>query len=222
MAKTRRIICNYCETSNPWERNTCLACGGPLTRPKVNFEPKVTTVKSNEKPKQPPPEDIQKAAEKVDDVYFTVLNSYAIAWRTVGEVISIALTGFILGFVGGATGFVFPSVLGAMFIGLAVGLTRKQFFIVLISAPTGLLLGLGLGALTWALGSEPQVMVYTGLIFAVIGAILGGRRSLPFHQRNCWEKARPLLGTLGGLIFGAMGTLLGWGINTGIQSLLSI
>ena len=74
-----------------------------------------------------------------------------------GEVISIAVTGFILGFVGGATGVIFPGVLGAILVGLAVGFTRKQFYIVLISAPAGLLLGLGLGALTWVLGSLHQI-----------------------------------------------------------------
>lgn len=222
MTKTRRIFCEYCETNNPWEGSTCLACGGPLARPKIDLDPKVTTVQLNEKLKQPQSPDIKKAAEETDDVYFTVLNTYAIAWRTVGEAIAITLTGFILGFVGGATGVIFPGILGAMLVGLAVGLTRKQFYIVLISAPAGLLLGLGLGAITWALGSEPQVMVYTSLVFAIIGAVLGGRCSLPFRHRNWWEKARPLLGAIGGFIFGVLGTFLGWGIRAGIQSLLSM
>ena len=202
MSKSRKLVCEYCTTVNPWDAKSCLACGGPLTRPKVDLEPKVTTVKSDEKAPKPQSEDIKKAAEKADDVYFTLWNTYAIAWRTVGEAISIALTGFILGFVGGATGAIFPGILGAILVGLAVGLTRKQFYIVLISAPAGLLLGLGLGALTWALGSGPQTMVYTGLFFAIVGAVLGGRRNLPFSQRNCWEKARPVLGALGGLGFG--------------------
>jgi hypothetical protein len=105
---------------------------------------------------------------------------------------------------------------------MAVGLTRKQFYIVLISAPAGLLLGLGLGAAIWFLGGGPQVMVYTGLVFAIIGAILGGRRSLSFRHRNCWEKSRPFLGALGGFVFGLLGSLLGWGIRAGIQSLLAL
>jgi len=222
MAQTRRIVCEYCETSNPWDRNTCLACGGPLARPEVDLEPKVTTVEMPGKSPQQQFGDIQKATEKADDVYFTVLNTYAIAWRTVGEAISIALTGFISGFVGGATGALLPGVLGAILIGVAVGFTRKQFYIVLISAPAGLFLGLGLGALSWALGSSPQVMVYSGFLFAIVGAIIGGRRGLSYMQRNCWEKARPLLGAMGGFAFGMFGALIGWGIRAGIQSLLSI
>jgi ribosomal protein L40E len=226
MAQAKRsvkvIICEYCATSNPWDANTCLACGGPLTRPKVDLEPQVTTVQTDEKPKQPQSEDVKKAAEKADELYFMAWNTYAIAWRTIGEAIAIALTGFILGFVGGATGVIFPGILGAILVGLAVGFTRKQFYLVLISAPAGLLLGLGIGAAIWFLGGGPQVMVYTGLVFAIIGAALGGRRSLPFRHRNCWEKARPLLGAMGGFAFGILGTLLGWGISTGIQSLLAL
>ena len=222
MAQSQRIICEYCKTSNPWEAHTCLACGGPITRPKADVEPNATVLKTLEKPKHPQTGDIKAAAEKADDVYFTVLNTYAIAWRTLGEAISIALTGFILGFVGGATGIIFPGVLGATLVGLAVGLTRKQFYIVLISAPAGLLLGLGSGVLIWVLGGGPQVMVYTGMLFAVIAGFIGGRGNLPYKQRNCWEKARPLLGAMGGFIFGILGALLGWGISAGIQSLLSI
>jgi hypothetical protein len=222
MSNTQRIICEYCETSNPQEVNTCLACGGPITRPHVDSTPSVTTVDMQAKPEELPTEDILKIGEKADDVYFTILNTYAIAWRTVGEAISIALTGFILGFVGAVTGMYFPGVLGAVLVGMAVGLTRKQFYLVLISAPAGLLLGLGFGALSWMIGGEPQIMVFTGLVGAVIGAVLGGRRNPPFGQRNCWEKARPLLGAMGGLAFGLLGTFLGWGIASVIRTLIDL
>jgi hypothetical protein len=222
MSHSQRIICEYCATSNPWEANTCLACGGPLTRPAADPTPRITTVTTPEKPAKPPTEELLKVGEKADEVYFTVLNTYAIAWRTLGEAISIGLTGFILGFVGGSTGVFFPGVLGAILVGLAVGFTRKQFYVVLISAPAGLLLGLGLGATVWALSGGPQVMVYTGLVFAIVGAILGGRRSLPFGRRNCWEKSRPLLGALGGLAFGLLGTLSGWGVVEGIRAVMDL
>jgi hypothetical protein len=220
MKETRQITCGYCKTQNPWEAKSCLACGGPLTHPEVDLETKVTLAPSSEKPKQPQNEDIKKVTEKADELYFMAWNTYAIAWRTVGEAIAIALTGFILGFVGGATDTLFPGIVGATLVGLAIGITRKQFYIVLVSAPAGLLLGLGLGAMIWFLGSEPQVMVYTGMIFAIIGAVIGGKHSLPFRHRNCWEKARPFLGTMGGFVFGALGALIGWGIAAGIQSLI--
>jgi len=222
MNKTRLVVCEYCATQNPGEANTCLACGGPLTQPKTNLEPEVTTVPSDDKPSQIQTEDIKKATEKADELYFMAWNTYAIAWRTVGEAIAIALTGFILGFIGGATGTLFPAIFGATLVGLAVGLTRKQFYIVLIGAPAGLLFGLGLGAVGWLLGSAPQVMAYTGLVFAIIGAIVGGKPSIPFQNRTCWERSRPFLGASGGFIFGAIGALIGWGIVIVIQELLGI
>ena len=216
----QRIICEYCATSNSWEASTCIACGGPITRPRIDLTPKITTLTTPDKLPKVSNDDIRKAGEKADEVYFTVLNTYVIAWRTLGEAIAIALTSFILGFVGGAAGAFFPGILGAFLVGLAVGFTRKQFYIVLISAPAGLLLGLGIGVALWTLGSGPQVMVYTGLVFAILGAILGGRRNLPYRRRNCWEKSRPLLGALGGFAFGVLGTLLGWGVITGVQAIL--
>ena len=221
MNNSQKNICEYCSTTNPWQANTCLACGGPLPRPLADPTPQVTTITTPAKPEKPGTEDLLKVGEKADDIYFTVFNTYAIAWRTLGEAISIALTSFILGLVGGVTEVIFPGIFGAILVGLAVGITRKQFYIVLISAPAGLLLGLGLGAAVWALGGGPQVMVYTGMVFAIIGAVLGGRRSLPFGRRNCWEKSRPLLGAFGGFGFGLLGTLLGWGISSGVQALIN-
>ena len=222
MTQTRRIVCEYCATSNPWNENTCLACGGPLTPPKIDLKPIVTTVNDGGGTQQPKSQDLKDATEKADGIYFTVLNTYAIAWRTVGEAISIALCGMILGFLGGVTGVIFPGILGAILIGLVVGFTRKPFIIVLISAPAGLFLGLGLGILIWILGGEPQIMIYLGMVFAIIGALLGGRRNLPFRQRNCWEKTRPLLGAMGGVASGFLGVILGWGISVGFQGLQSI
>ena len=195
-----------------------MACGGPLSHPLADPTPQVATLTERLQPEKLSNEDLIKIGEKADDVYFTVLNSYAIAWRTLGEALAIALTGFILGLVGGLTGVFFSGIFGAILVGMAVGFTRKQFYGVLISAPVGLLLGLGLGALVWVLGGAPQVMVYSGLVFAVVGASVGGGRGLPFSRRNCWEKSRPLLGALGGLMFGILGTLLGWGLVAGAQA----
>jgi len=222
MSKTPRITCEYCATSNPGEAITCLACGAPLTRPLADPTPIVTAIQSPPKAEKPPSEELRKVGEKADDVYFMALDAYAIAWRTVGEAISIALTGFTLGIVGGATGMAFPGILGAVLVGLAVGSTRKQFYLALIGAPAGLLLGLGLGAAVWVLGGGPQVLVFSGLVGALIGAIAGGQRNLPFGRRNFWEKARPLLGLAGGFVFGVLGTLLGWGIAAGVRALLAV
>jgi hypothetical protein len=224
--QSQRITCCYCNTSNSPKASTCIACGAPLEGPtKTNPEPlpargQISAQKSPTAQTRPE-ENLRKIGEQADDVYFTLWNTYAIAWRTIGEVIAIALTGAILGLVGGATGLWFPGILGAIFTGIAVGFTWKQFYVVLISAPAGLLVGLGLGAMIWALGGGPGVLVYTGMLFAILGAVLGGKHNLPFAQRNCWEKARPFLGAMGGWAFGAFGALIGWGISAVIEILLN-
>ena len=165
---------------------------------------------------------MRKIGEKADDAYFTVLNTYAIAWRTIGEAVAIAISGFILGFVGGATEMLFAGILFATVLGVVVGLTRKNFYLVLASAPIGALIGMAVGAIPWVLGAGPKVMIFSAGIFANIAAVVGGKRNLPFERRNWWEKARPFLGGLGGFGFGLIGTLIGWGLITAIQKLLSL
>jgi len=155
--------------------------------------------------------ELRKATDKADEAYFTVMNTYAIAWRTVGEAIAIAIAAFIIGVTGGAVQMGFVGVLGAIGVGIAVGLTQKNFYFVIGSAPGGALIGLAISAIFW-IGGQPKIGVLVVTICAILGAILGGRRRYPFSQRNWWEKLRPVLGALGGLGFGILGLLLGLGI----------
>jgi hypothetical protein len=212
MSSPKRIRCEYCSTSNPWEASTCQACGASIIPPKNDLEPQKISIQPTQT-SSIESEDIQDAVDKADQAYLTILNTYAIAWRTVGEAISIGVTGLILGFSGGVTDLIFPGVLGAILVGLTVGFSRKQFFLVIISAPAGLFVGMVIGMLIWLMGSQPQVIVYTGLVFATLGAILGSKRNIPFRQHNCWEKARPVLGAFGGFLFGLFGAFLGWGVR---------
>jgi len=213
MIQGRQIICEYCNTLTAEKESTCQACGGPLTHRKVELHPTFSKETPSGNGKQLQSNSLRKATDKADDIYFTLFNTYAIAWRTVGEAISIALSGLILGFLGGATQAVVPGIIGGILIGFAVGFTRKNFYLVIISAPAGLLFGIGAGILIWILGSQPQVMVYTGLAFSLLGALIRRGRNQVFMKRNCWEKSRPLLGAFGGFVFGSMGALLGWGLR---------
>jgi ribosomal protein L40E len=213
MALSKYTLCEYCGTQNPKEATACLACGAPLEfHPKKTTPPQaaipVMTARSNRKPE----DEIKDVSEKIDEAFLTVMNTYSIAWRTIGEAIAIAITGFIIGVVGGATGMEFWSILGATVIGIAVGFTQKNFYVVLFSAPGGALIGLFFGAIFW-IGGKSEFVVFVVTITAVIAAIIGGRRRPAYNVRNWWEKLRPFLGGLGGLGFGALGTLLGLGIT---------
>jgi hypothetical protein len=213
------IICEYCETRNPKERGTCLACGAPIEKrqPITKVKP-VKTAAEKPKPAKSPENEIRKVGEKADEAYFTVMNTYAIAWRTVGEAIAIAVAAFIIGVTGGVVRMGFVGILGAIAVGVAVGMTHKNFYFVIASAPGGALIGLAASAVFWIAG-QPRMGIILVTIGAIVGAIWGGRRRHPFSQRNWWEKLRPVLGALGGLGFGILGLLLGLGI-AGIANLI--
>ncbi len=70
---------------------------------------------------------------------------------------------------------------------------------------------MGIGAIPLIFGAA-WGMPLSVTIFSVVGAVLGGRRRADFKYRNWWEKARPLLGGVGGILFGILGILLGLGI----------
>ena len=221
MANKKTLLCQYCRTNNPTNVKTCIACGAPIEKPKP---PKPKTKKSQKIPTKPDDkaiQDMKAVGEKADDVYFTVMNTYAIAWRTIGEVIAIAISATIIGLAGGATEMRAVGVLGAILVGIAVGLTRKNFYIVLISAPAGAIIGLIIGAIFW-LFISPKIMVFIVVILSIVGAILGGKYKQPFRRRNLWEKIRPFLGGLGGLAFGVIGMLVGWGVSAAITELRSL
>jgi hypothetical protein len=156
--------------------------------------------------------------ETADKLYSAAITTYALVWRTLGEVTAIAVASLIAGLAGGAAGTRFPGVLGAAAIGLAVGLTNKHFYLVLIGAPGGALVGLIFGAVLWVLFS-PKALVFCVSGLAILGAVIGGRRRPRYRSRNWWEKLRPFLGALGGLFFGLLGVLVGWGLQTTLERL---
>ena len=214
MARNEMIICKYCNTVNRQGATACLACGAPL---EIHQPASKLQTDSKPSPIQTSPEiDLKKVGEKADKAYFTVLNTYAIAWRTVAEAIAIAIAAFIIGTAGGAAGAGFWAILGGIALGIAVGLSQKNFYITLISAPVGALLGLGVGAIFWAAGIS-KILPLIITLFSILGAVIGGKPQPAFTRRNWWEKLRPVFGGLGGLVFGILGTLLGYGIWSTIQ-----
>jgi hypothetical protein len=222
MTSPDRKTCQYCSTLNPTEEESCLACGAPL----INIQPVNIHKHKNaeqaiiEEPLKTKEVELKKIGEAADDVYFKVYNTYAIAWRTVGEAIAIAVSSFIIGLAGGATQMQALGIIGAVLLGATVGFTHKIFYFVLVSAPAGALLGLLIGGIVWVT-ITPQAMVFIVTGVSILAAILGGRRVRPFKRRNWWEKARPFLGALGGLGFGMLGMLVGWGIRSAIDALLN-
>lgn len=224
MNSAQRRICPYCQTSNPASHQHCLACGAPLpaTTPAKATQPQPTAIRNPQMPqaaKQLNSTQLRQAAEKTDDMYFTVLNTYAIAWRTLAEAISIALVAFVLGLIGGSTGLHVWGLLAALCVGSSVGWARKNFYLTLAGAPLGLILGLALGAVLWATGGSPQLLLPCATLPALAAALLGSRPQGLYRRRNLWEKARPFLGAGGALACALPGMLLGWGLSALLQNI---
>jgi hypothetical protein len=213
------IICAYCNTVNDARETTCLACGAPLEAPRPQYRPRpkpapvepVVTIL----PTRPQTEDLRIAGQKVEKVYDAVVNTYAIAWRTVGEAISIALTGFALGLIGGATGAGGAGLIGGALVGLAVGLANKMVWFAALSAPLGAFLGCLLWGLAMLFGAGPRGLVYAAMVFAGVTALVGSRSS----RKIWWDYVRPFLGMAGGLAFSLLGLLIGWLLREGVAAL---
>ncbi|MCI0521562.1 MAG: hypothetical protein L0Z70_15060 [Chloroflexi bacterium] len=209
-----KIVCSWCQTVNDAGAAACIACGAPIAQQRSM---PAETPPARKAGLPPPPvrselstQDLKKAGEATEQAYNVALGAYAALWRTLGEALAIAVTGFILGFIGGASELAPVGLLAAALIGVVVGLTSKNFWFSALSAPFGALLGVVIWLPIWALGAPPQGMVFTAFLAAAILARLGG---YPARQPRFWQVMRPFLGLLGGLLFGLLGLLLGLGVN---------
>ena len=212
MTSTNQVVCEYCSTINAMDVPTCMACGGPIHYETQTTPEKPAPIVINLKDGILKNKDLKDVVDSADDVYFTIMKTYSIAWRTAGEAIAIIITSLIIGITAGSAGQGTWGVLGAVLVGIAVGLTRKRFLLALISAPTGAMLGLIFGALFWIWG-KIGVIVFIEIGFAVLGAVLGGSRHQGGKALNWWEKSRPFLGAGGGFIFGLFGVIIGIGLR---------
>ncbi len=194
--------------------------GAPLEKPVQQKTP--TPAPSPQKPihpalqKESPEKIVQKITEKAEDAYYV----YAIGWRTLAEALAIAVSAFIIGAASGITGLSYWGLLGGIAVGVTVGLTWKNFYFAVISAPLGAIFGLALGILLPFFGLPWGIPILI-TIFSAWGAKLGGSPRPNFKYRNWWEKARPFLGGFGGFIFSLLGLMLGLGIEKMISNLFA-
>ncbi len=215
------MVCTYCNSANPHGSKTCVNCGAPLVQGKPisesqsgsrkipEFKPRpIIKPRSKNTISRKNLETAQKAGKNMEKVVSGTIYIYAVFWRTLAESVVIAITALSLGIFGGSTDMVIWGILSGVIIGVAVGLAIKNYYLVLLSAPLGFILGTTIGGMLWAVGIGPKVLVFTTVSLASIFALLGSRK-YPYAMRNKWEKSRPYLGGLGGLVFALLGTLVG-------------
>lgn len=214
------IVCDWCQTNNSAQEAYCVACGAPLEKtaikPAGDPPPSPRPVsKSSISPGASVPlgggvttADLKQVGDSTERLFYGALNAYGMVWQTLAEAIAIGVTALLLGLVGAALRNGLLALLGAVVLGLLVGLLRKNLWLTMLGAPFGALLGAGLWLLPWSLGAGPGGMLPTSWFFAMLGAVIGGRRA---PRPGWWDKLRPFLGALGGLAFGLLGLAFGAG-----------
>ncbi len=220
MTHTQRTVCEYCATLNLPDKDSCVACGAPLPKMPV---PAARPVKIAGKATRANRElqEVRETADKAEVVARKALYAYSLLWRTLGEAAAIAICAFGIGLVGGAVGVPVLGVIGAVLVGLGVGVTIKIYYFALFSAPLGLVIGAVIGLVPFLLGVDVVIFVFTTTIFAFLAAVLFGYR-IPYKNRNLYEKLRPFIGAAGGLVFGLLGMLLGVGLKAAVDALLKL
>lgn len=213
-------ICEYCSTINSKKNSFCMACGGPLPKaPQIKpIKPKFQNPSEviSQKPTYQATKTAKKVGSDVDKAYRGAWNAYGLFWRTLGEAIIIALISFGLGVIGGATGIPGWGVATGIVFGILVGLVVKSYLWMLIGTPVGFVLGALIGAVITVFGFSPKIILFVVFITSAASVLIGAHIRKNAHK-NIYEKIRPALGGLGGLVF----ALLGMGIGFGLSALIT-
>ncbi|MBI9050936.1 MAG: hypothetical protein JEZ00_16055 [Anaerolineaceae bacterium] len=198
-----RLVCEYCQSSNPNNEKDCIACGAPLPKVKKKSVPKKNINKNS---------SLLKKEDKSVELATQAARLYSSIWLAIFDAIIIAAVSFTLGLAGGVFNQTVLGVLGAAALGISVGLTVKGGILTLISAPLGLLIGSFLCIAAMIFHLPPFVYMLLLSICTCLAAMLGGHKS-PYKYRTIWYKIRPFLGMAGGILFG----VIGMGIGLGLQ-----
>ncbi len=227
---SNKISCAYCATLNTPTSSNCIACGAPIVLPR--FQPVSVTDAAEsltlpthleslqpEVPSQPLGDQVKEGIAAVG-AGLGLAGIGGFFFRTLAEALAILTAALIIGFSagrvtpfpGGWFMFLLLGVGGSALLGLAVGSVTKLSIFVLFSAPFGALLGVG-AALAFKLNSPGTPWLpLLAIAGACLLALLGGRsnRSARFAG---YQRFRPLLGAIGGIIFGLIGFGVGWIIH---------
>lgn len=224
---SNHISCAYCATLNTPSSSNCIACGAPIVLPRfqpvtISNVPEPVTMPSSlealqsEVPGKPLGDQVKEGLAAVGaGLGFAGIGGLLL--RTLAETLAILTTALIIGFSAGSVTpfpdgwFLFLPIGagGGALLGLAVGSVTKRSIFVLFSAPFGALLGVG-AALSFKLNSPGTPWLpLLAITSACLLALLGGRSNRTARFAG-YQRFRPLLGAIGGLLFGAIGFSAGW------------
>lgn len=221
-----QITCAFCGVLNNPSDYNCSACGAPLEVSKptpvtVTMVPEPMDISAAEPgataaPGEPVNQQLKEGIAAVG-AGLGLAGVGGLLLRTVAEALAIMTAALLVGlnagkvcpFPNGWFLFLLLGGGGGALVGLSVGSVVKRAIFVLFSAPLGALLGIVL-ANTLKLDASRTVWLP---LFAITGAcflaLLGGRSNRTARFAG-YQRFRPLLGAIGGLIFGLIGFSAGW------------
>lgn len=220
------LPCAFCGTRNDPAKETCFACGAPLdiARPAPVLTPVKTTpvVPLAEVPATPqaPVEPVKQQLKQGIAAVGAGLGLVGVGgllMRTVAEALAILIAALVIGFNAGRVSpfpggwflYLLLGVGGGALVGFAVGSVIKRAVFVLFSAPFGALLGVGAAILLKLNTARTPWLPLLAIAGACALALLGGRSNRTARFAG-YQRFRPLLGTIGGIIFGLIGFGAGW------------
>lgn len=218
-----KISCTYCNTLNDPSAKTCIGCGAPLVAPapQQTYPPQRVAQPFQTPPAQassttspagtPESQRLQEGAQQVERLAAGATRAYRTAWSITGDAIAAAMVAFGLGIIGGATGMGIWGIIGAALVGLIIGFAEQSFWLTIIGAPAGALVGVVVWAFAWVAGAGPKGMVFTTTGLACLGALVGSRRRTT--PMGCGGAVRPVLGAAEGLVVSLVGLVLGLAIR---------
>ena len=220
------LPCVFCGVRNDPARETCFACGAPLAlaRPApvvtpLNETPVVPLEAFPSTPQTPVEPIKQQLAEGVAAVGagLGLVGVGGLVMRTIAEALAILIAALVIGFNAGRVSpfpggwflYLLLAVGGSAFVGIAVGSVVKRAVFVLFSAPFGALLGVGAAILLKLNTARTPWLPLFAIAGACALALLGGRSNRTARFAG-YQRFRPLLGAIGGIIFGLIGFGAGW------------
>lgn len=224
MAPTQ-ITCAFCGVLNNAADNNCMACGAPLEISKpapvtVTVVPDSLDISAAETfstatPGEPLKQQFSEGISAVG-AGLGLAGVGGLLLRTVAEALAILIAAIVIGFNAGRVSpfpngfpFLLLGVGGSALVGLAVGSVVKRAVFVLFSAPFGALLGVGAATLLKLNVARTPWLPLFAIAGACLLALLGGRSNRTARFAG-YQRFRPLLGAIGGILFGLIGFSAGW------------
>jgi hypothetical protein len=209
----KTLTCTYCAAINPAGTDRCISCGAPIDIPvsppmrvTVVDTPVVNPMLEPQPPTAPVSESIKEGLAAVGAGIGT-LGIFGVIARTGAEALAIAGAALVIGYTSAQARELMIAILGGIAVGLAVGFVTKRAFFTLISAPAGALLGVVIATFSGLNQPRTLWMPLFAAVGAVVLAVLGGRR-----RSGVWQKIRPYLGLIGGVLFALLGYAIGYRI----------